>query len=383
MGRAGDDELLRIGIIAPPWVAVPPPNYGGTELVIDQLARGLTAAGHAVELFTTGDSTCPVPRSWLCRDALGTNADPIAEFAHVQRAYEVLTDVDLVHDHTLTGPVWASTWRPDLPVVNTNHGPFTPEMITHFSSFAERVSIIAISDAQRRSALGVPIASVIHHGVDVADFPFGDGAGGYLVFLGRMNPEKGVHRAIAVARAAGKPLIIAAKMWEPAELRYFADAVEPFLSHDIVYVGQVAGQRKLDLLAGATALVNPIRWPEPFGLVMIEALACGTPVLTFAEGSAPEIVEHGRTGFICTDEADMAQRVAEVDDLDRRACRASVAERFSRGHFIDRHVALYRRVLNGHRAMRPVTTVDAVSASDSRDPNLFDTGGRVDQARWN
>ena len=198
-----------------------------------------------------------------------------------------------------------------------------------------------------------------------------------------MNPEKGVHRAIAVARAAGKPLIIAAKMWEPAELRYFADAVEPFLSHDIVYVGQVAGQRKLDLLAGATALVNPIRWPEPFGLVMIEALACGTPVLTFAEGSAPEIVEHGRTGFICTDEADMAQRVAEVADLDRRACRASVAERFSRGHFIDRHVALYRRVLNGHRAMRPVTTVDAVSASDSRDPNLFDTGGRVDQARWN
>jgi glycosyltransferase involved in cell wall biosynthesis len=349
MERAGHDGFLRIGIIAPPWVAVPPPTYGGTELVIDQLARGLTEAGHSVELFTTGDSTCPVKRSWLYPNALGTNADTTAEYAHVQRAYEVLTDVDVVHDHTLTGPVWASSWRPDLPVVNTNHGPFTPEMITHFSSYDERVSIVAISDAQRRSAPGVRIASVIHHGIDVADFPMGDGAGGYLVFLGRMNPDKGVHRAIAVARAAGAPLIIAAKMWEPAERRYFAEEVEPLLGDDIVYIGQVAGQRKLELLAGATALVNPIRWPEPFGLVMIEALACGTPVLTFAEGSAPEIIEHGRTGFICTDEADMAGRVAEVAELDRRACRASVAQRFSTSRFIARHVALYERVLNGRR----------------------------------
>src|SRR5688572_25202099 len=122
---------LRIGIIAPPWVPVPPSVYGGTELVVDQLARGLVRAGHSVELFATGDSTCPIRSSWLYATALGTNADPGAELAHVQRAYEVLSDVDVVHDHTLTGPVWATSWRPDLPVVTTNHGPFTAEMTAH------------------------------------------------------------------------------------------------------------------------------------------------------------------------------------------------------------------------------------------------------------
>ncbi|MFN0028998.1 MAG: glycosyltransferase family 4 protein [Acidimicrobiales bacterium] len=345
MGRTEDNAALRIGIIAPPWVAVPPPQYGGTELVIDQLARGLTAAGHAVELFATGDATCPVPKSWLYPRALGTNADPAVEFAHVRRAYEVLTDVDLVHDHTLTGPVFATSWRPELPVVTTNHGPFTPEMAAHFAMFAEQVPIIAISEAQRRSAPGIRIAAMIHHGIDVQEFPLGDGAGGYLLFLGRMNPQKGVHRAIDVAEAARIPLIIAAKMWEPEERRYFADQVEPRLSNDVVFIGQASCQRKLDLLAGAMALVNPIRWPEPFGLVMIEALACGTPVLAFAEGSAPEIVEHGRTGFLCIDEADMAQHVARVANLDRRACRASVAERFSTALFIERHLAFYRSVL--------------------------------------
>ncbi len=337
---------MRIGIIAPPWVAVPPPLYGGTEFVVDQLARGLAEAGHAVELFTTGDSTCAVPRSWLYPNALGTNADPTAEFAHVKRAYEVLSHVDLVHDHTLTGPAWAGSWRPDLPVVTTNHGPFTPEMVAHFRAIAERVSIIAISEAQRRSAPDVRVAAVIHHGVDVDDFPLGDGAGGYLLFLGRMNPEKGVHRAITVARAAGMPLIIGAKMWEPEERHYFAEQIEPQLGRDIIYIGLVGGPRKLDLLAGAIALVNPIRWPEPFGLVMIEAMACGTPVLTFAEGSAPEIVEHGCTGFLCTDEADMACRVADVARLDRRACRASVARRFSAARCLKRHLTLYRRVLD-------------------------------------
>lgn len=319
--------------------------YGGTELVIDQLARGLSALGHSVELFTTGDSNCQVSKSWLYPRALGTNADPAAEFAHVRRAYEVLTDVDLIHDHTLTGPVFATTWRPDLPVVTTNHGPFTPEMAAHFATFAEQVPIIAISEAQRRSSPGIRVAAMIHHGLDVDEFPLGDGAGGHLLFLGRMNPQKGAHRAIAVAEAAGKPLIIAAKMWEPEEHRYFAEQVEPHLSDDIVYIGQAGGQRKLDLLAGAMALLNPIRWPEPFGLVMIEALACGTPVLAFAEGSAPEIVEHGRTGFLCTDETDMAQHVARVADLDRLACRASVAERFSTALFLERHLSFYRSVL--------------------------------------
>ena len=345
MSRLSDDRSLRIGIIAPPWVQVPPSQYGGTELVLDRLARGLTAEGHAVDLFTTGESTCPVPRSWLYPAALGTTGDPAAEFAHVQRAYTLVAGVDIVHDHTLTGPAWARSWRPELPVVTTNHGPFNPWSIAHFKSFADDVPVIAISDAQRRSVLGVPIATTIHHGVEVENFHLGDGGGGYLLFLGRMSAEKGVHRAITVAQAAGKPLIIAAKMWEEDEIRYFAEQVEPRLCEDIVYVGQAGEQRKAELLAGAIALVNPIRWPEPFGLVMIEALASGTPVLAFAEGAAPEIVEHGRTGFLCRDEADMARRVDEVPGLSRLACRAAAAERFSARVFVERHIDFYRKVL--------------------------------------
>ena len=341
---------LRIGLIAPPWVAVPPKVYGGTELVIDTLARGLQAAGHRVSLFATGDSSCPVSRHWLYPDALGTSADPDLELAHVERAYEVLSDVDLVHDHSLTGPRWASTWRPGLPVVTTNHGPFTPEMRAHFASFADRVAIVAVSQAQRSDAPEIPIAAVIHHGIDVDDFPVGRGDGDYLLFVGRMSADKGVHRAINVARAAGKRVLIAAKMWEPSEKCYFEAQVRPLLGADAVYLGEVGGQDKFDLLAGAEALLNPIQWHEPFGLVMIEALACGTPVIAFPEGAAPEIVEHDRTGFLCTDDADMTARIAEIPSLDRAACRASVAARFSVSRFVDDHLALYRKVL-GARAL--------------------------------
>jgi glycosyltransferase involved in cell wall biosynthesis len=344
---APDVTRLRIGIIAPPWVAVPPPVYGGTEAVIDQLARGLVRAGHRVRLFTTGDSTCPVARSWLYAGALGTNASSDAELPHVARAYQELADVDIVHDHTLTGPVWASDLRLGMPIVTTNHGPFHPQAIKHFGDLASEVAVVAISYHQRRTAPSVPVAAVIHHGVDPARFPMGRGDGGYLLFLGRMSPDKGVHRAIAIARAAGKRLLIAAKMWEPAERAYFAEQVEPLLGEDIVYLGEVGGARKLDLLARAEALLNPIRWPEPFGMVMIEAMACGTPVLAFGEGAAPEIVEHGRSGFLCADEVDMVARVAQVGSLDRAACRDRVVRSFSAERFVNNHVALYRRVLAG------------------------------------
>jgi glycosyltransferase involved in cell wall biosynthesis len=345
----GKGAGLRVGLIAPPWVPVPPPVYGGTELVIDQLARGLTAAGCKVELFTTGDSSCPVERRWLYPTALGTVADPSAELPHVERAYRELAAMDLIHDHTLTGPASPELAPPGVPVITTAHGPFTPELRSLYAAAAERVSVVAISHAQRFSAPEIPVAAVIHHGVDLSAFPLGTGRGGYVVFLARMSPDKGAHRAITVARAAGRKILLAAKTWEPAEHRYYAECVEPLLGPDAVYIGEVGGRDKLDLLAGAEALLNPIRWPEPFGLAMIEALACGTPVLSFAEGAAPEIVEHGRTGFLCTDEEDMAVMLTRVAGLSRSACRASVRARFSTERMVRDHLALYGR-LSGHQA---------------------------------
>jgi glycosyltransferase involved in cell wall biosynthesis len=347
----GGGRRLRIGLIAPPWVPVPPQVYGGTELVVDQLARGLVQVGCDVVLFTTGDSTCPVQRRWLYPRALGTVADPSAEVAHVERAYQELAGVDLIHDHTLSGTS-ADLPRLGPPVVITVHGPFTSELRDRYAAAARRASVVAISNAQRRSAPEIPVAAVIHHGIDPAGFPLGTGEGGYVLFLGRMHPDKGAHVAIAVARAAGRRILLAAKMWEPVERRYFAECVEPLLGPDAAYVGEVGGQCKLDLLAGAEALVNPIRWPEPFGLVMIEALACGTPVLSFPEGAAPEIIEHGRTGFLSTDEDDMAARVLLVRDLDRGACRASVEARFSTERMVEDHLVLYRRLLERRLTLR-------------------------------
>ncbi len=338
---------LRIGMIAPPWVSVPPRDYGGTELVVDLLARGLVRAGHDVTLFTTGDSTCPVPRRSLYPTALGTVADPHAELAHVMRAYDELRDVDVIHDHTLTGALWADRPAGGPPIVATAHGELIDEVRPQYAAVADRVHIIAISDAQRRGAPEVKVAAVIHHGIDVAGCPIGRGDGGYVLFLGRMNADKGAHRAILAARAAGRRIVLAAKMWEPEEHRYFAEEVEPLLGPDATYVGNVGGAAKLELLGGAEALLNPIRWREPFGLVMIEALACGTPVLAFAEGSAPEIVEHGRNGYLCHDVPHMATQLELVGSLDRAACRASAETRFCTERMVADHVALYRRVVAG------------------------------------
>lgn len=349
---------MRIGIVAPPWLPVPPPRYGGTEAIVDQLARGLHAAGHEVLLWTTGDSTCPVPRGCVLERAeterMGFDA---IELHHLVRGYEALVGwgAEVVHDHTLIGPVYACRF-PDLPVVTTNHGPFDEHLADLYRAVGDDVPVIAISHDQAARAPGVPIAAVIHHGIDLDRFPVGDGGGDergpYFVFLGRMAPEKGARRAALAARRAGVRLIIAAKMRERWEHEFYEQQVRPLLDDDITFVGEVGGQDKLRLLQGATALVNPIRWPEPFGLVMIEALACGTPVLAFPEGSAPELVDHGVTGFLCQDLDDLVARLADAHRLDRADCRAAAVRRFSTARMVDDHLALYQRVLARRRGRR-------------------------------
>ena len=320
--------------------------YGGTEAVVDRLARGLAAEGHEVLLCATGDSTCPVPTRWIYPEGQGIQAGLSVERRHLEHAYEVADEFDLVHDHTVLGPNFASSVT-RTPVVTTNHGPFDREMRAIFGKVAQqRTPIIAISRSQARSAADIPIAAVIHHGIDVEQFPFAVTAGDYSLFLGRMSPVKGVDRAARAAHAAGERLVIAAKMREPAEIRYFEQCVEPLLDDRVVFVGEVGGAEKLQLLANARALINPISWPEPFGLVMIEALACGTPVLTFPCGAAPEIVQHGLTGFLCADEEQIAERLADVDALERAACRRSAVDHFSTRRMVSEHLDLYRMLLD-------------------------------------
>jgi glycosyltransferase involved in cell wall biosynthesis len=340
---------MRIAVISPPWAPVPPLLYGGIELIVDRLAVGFQDAGHDVLLFATGDSTCKVPTQFILPAAEGMRIGmAVPEQRHVMHAYEAVSawGADVVHDHSIIGPFHAADRYPELPVATTIHGPFNDELTDLYSRLNQSgTPIIAISHAQAASAPGIKCERVIHHGIEAGDFPVGHGAGGYCLFLGRMSPDKGPHRAIAAAKEAGVPLLMAAKMREAWERTYFEDFVEPHLTDDIRYLGEVPHEEKLSLLAGATALLNPIRWNEPFGLVMIEALACGTPVLAFAEGAAPEIVQDGVTGFLCADEHAMAESIGRAASLDRAACRATVETYFSTKRMVEEHVELFETMI--------------------------------------
>jgi glycosyltransferase involved in cell wall biosynthesis len=345
---------LRIGLIAPPWVDVPPTGYGGTEVVVDNLARGLRRRGHEVVLFTVGTSTSPVERRWLFERPVSPMGLDTAEAAHVLAAYERLTDVDLIHDHTNIGALVAASTRPstDIPVVTTNHGLFSPEIRRILAVSARGAAVVAISRAQARDARPVPVAAVIHHGIDLDVYRPGPGDGGYLLFIGRMSPEKGVDAAVRIARRAGRRLVVVAKMRDPDEREYYARHVRPLLGPDDEEPREEPLSRRLDLLRHATALLNPIGWAEPFGLVMAESLASGTPVVALPRGAAPEIVDDGVTGFLVDDEEAAARAVARVGELDRAACRQAAVQRFSLERMAADHEALYRRVLDARAAER-------------------------------
>jgi glycosyltransferase involved in cell wall biosynthesis len=335
---------MRIALVAPPWAPVPPELYGGIEAAVDSLAQGFQAAGHEVLLFATGDSTSPVPRKWLLPKAEGSRMGfAVVEIRHVMAAYDAVQDFDIVHDHTIMGPFYSERF-PDLKVVTTNHGPFNEELADIYRRVADRVPLIAISEAQRKPAPEIPVARVIHHGIDPNRYPVGPG-GDYCVFLGRIAPDKGPQLAVRAARKAGLPLVLAGKMREPWEELFFEKELAPLLGDDARYLGEVSVEEKLRLLGGARATLFPIQWNEPFGLVMLESMACGTPVIAFNQGAAPEVVDHGRTGFLCEDEAGMADAISGATTLDRADCRAAVEGYFSAERMIREHVELFESLI--------------------------------------
>ncbi|MBV9952608.1 MAG: glycosyltransferase, partial [Acidimicrobiia bacterium] len=340
---------MRVAVVAPPWLPVPPTHYGGTEVVIDALCRGLCDLGDEVLLCASGDSECPVELACCAPAAAGTAAmDEEVEQRHVTAAYSAIRhwQPDIVHDHTVSGPL-AALGLGKAPIVATNHGPFDGDPADRYASIARTASVVALSHDHAGRAGAVPIAAVIPHGLDLGAIPVGDGRGGYALFLGRMCPDKGVATAIEVARRAGVPLKIAAKMREPAEQEFFRDVIRPRLGDDVEYLGEAGYLDKLALLRSAVALVNPISWPEPFGLVMVEALACGTPVVATPCGSVPELVDDGVTGFIAGDVDGLAEGLASSVRLDRLSCRRAAEQRFSHQRMAARHHSVYERILHG------------------------------------
>lgn len=332
---------MRIAVIAPPSVPVPPRFYGGTEVVVDMLCRGYAAAGHEVVLYASGDSTCPVEvRATFPTargDAIG-HTEP--ELRHVLTAYDDAPEFDIVHDHTLLGPIYAGR-LPSTTVVNTIHLALERDVLTIYEHMPDNVHLVAISEAQRRPVPHLPITTVVYHGIEATDFPVGPGDGDFCLFLGRMTADKGVLWAISAARKAGVPLLLAGKMRSPDEIAFFEEKVAPLLSDDVRYLGEIPHAEKVDLLGRARALLFPTLWNEPFGMVTLEAFACGTPVISTLHGAVPEVVEDGVTGFLCPDEPTFAEAISRIDAIDRRACRAAVEGYFSADRMVTNYLSLF------------------------------------------
>ena len=286
----GTAPRLRIALLAPPWVPVPPPTYGGIEQVVAALGAGLVERGHEVVLVAAAGSDLPGAEvvSPLA-DLPGVIGEPAADWRHALAGVDAVADVDVVIDHS--GPLGALlTSRLEVPGLHVTHGPLQAVSVEIYEGIARhfpRLRLVAISEAQRASAPWLPFAGVRHNGLDLDPVPFRARPDGHLAFLGRMSPEKGPADAIRIAKAAGVPLLIGAKCREAAEHEYFARHVEPELGPGVVWLGELDAPEKYALLAGARALLFPIAWEEPFGMVMIEAMACGTPVLATAGARFP------------------------------------------------------------------------------------------------
>ena len=357
------EPALRIAMLAPPWIPVPAPGYGGIEAVVEALTAELVRRGHEVTLFAAPGSTSTAAVQTLLA---GPHPDEIGaaqyEADHVARAFDAIEATgaagrpyDVVHDHCgFTALAMAN--RIAVPLVHTIHGAFTPGIRAFYDEHAAKAEIVAISRSQRQEAPpGLRAIRVIPNPLALDGWTFSEAKGRHLVWLGRMTEYKGPHRAIDVAVAAGRPVVLAGPV-QPGQEAFFAEHVEPRLQlPGVSYIGEVHGKAKERLLAGAAALLMPVRWSEPFGMVMIEALAAGTPVIAFAEGAAPEIVIDGVNGYLVADEREMAGAIAALPAIDPRRCRAGVASRYGVAAIADRYLEAYRHAAS--REAPPLTTV--------------------------
>jgi glycosyltransferase involved in cell wall biosynthesis len=344
---------LRIAMVAPPWFNVPPEAYGGIEQVVADLTHTLVAWGHEVTLFGAGsdDTTATFVRIYK-KPPSHRLGEPGPEVIHAAAVARWLADmdVDVVHDHTLAGPLTAAGRQ--APTVATMHGPMNGELADYYRELSESVSLVAISEAQRASAPDLNWVATVYNGIDVATYPYQEAKEDWVLFVGRFNEDKGPHVAIDAARAAGRRIVVAGKLIEPAEEEFFELEIRPRLGPDATYVGEIDAAQKRELYAKASCLLFPVTWPEPFGLVMIEAMACGTPVVALDSGSVPEVVVDGTTGVICTLPEELPAAIEKAQRLRASDCRAHVASAFDLAKMAEGYEHVYRQLIRGGSAAR-------------------------------
>ncbi|MCC3763506.1 glycosyltransferase family 4 protein [Glycomyces sp. TRM65418] len=381
---------LRIAMVVPPYFEIPPRAYGGVESVVADLTDSLIARGHEVTLIGAGTTTgtgaelvpvwpLPIP------ERLG---EPMPEILHAALTRKAVAELaagpglDIVHEHTCAGPLNASSYAAlGLPTVVTMHGPVEEDLLRFYQAVGSDIDLVAISERQRELAPDLRWAGMVHNAVRTDTFPFRADHDGYALFLGRFHPDKAPHLALEAAHAAGMPLILAGKCAEPIEKDYFEREVEPRLTDADQVYGVADAVAKRRLLANARCLLMPVRWEEPFGMVMIESMACGTPVVALRGGAVPEIVVDGVTGFVCEDPAELPGAIARLDEIDPEACRARVVEHFDVARLGEGYEAVYRDALRAKAIADPLDRLrreygDLDAGLDRR----FDEGRRLMRA---
>lgn len=364
-------DRFRIAMVVPPYFDVPPKAYGGVEAVVADLVDSLVARGHEVTLLGAGEPGTKATFLPLWdRTVPERLGEPFPEVVHalrVRRAIERLADtasVDLVHDHTFAGPLNAPAYEGlGLPTVVTVHGPVQDDCYRYYREMGDEVALVAISDRQRELAPDLNWAGRVYNALHVEEWPFRAEKKDYALFLGRYNDCKAPHLAVQAAHEAGIPLVLAGKCSEPAELSYFEEQVRPLLTDNDHVFGMADATAKRRLLAEASCLLFPVRWEEPFGMVMIEAMVCGTPVVALRGGAVPEVVVDGVTGRICDDPAELPAAIAEVRGYDPAACRAHVEQNFG-AHTLGRgYEQVYRNLLRQRRSQLVGSTAMTFAAS--------------------
>ena len=342
------EEPLKIAMVAPPFYEIPPSGYGGIEAVVALLADGLVDRGHDVTLIAAGQQgtrarlvqTFDEPQ-W---PRLGT---PEPELLHAARVSGLLDELqpDVVHDHSAAGPAFVRDRR--APLVITSHGPATGDWGDYLQAAGAGMYLVAISQAQVDLTPELPWRRVVHNALDVREIPFRAEKEDHLVWMARFSPDKAAHLAIDVARKAGRRLLLAGKLSEPDEHEYFRAEVEPHLGPDVEFLEELAGDDKYDVLGRAAGFLFPLQWEEPFGMVLIEAMACGTPVLSLRRGAVPEVVVDGVTGYVRENADELVDAIDQLPDIDPQACRDHVERNFSVGRMVDGYEEAYRDCITG------------------------------------
>jgi len=340
---------MRIAQVAPLSESVPPKLYGGTERVVSILTDQLVDLGHDVTLFASGDSSTVARLAPMWPEALrlqGTCKDHLApHLLMLEKVIARTNEFDVIHFHIAQLHFPVMRRLPDVAHVTTLHGRLDMEELRPLYQEYADIPVVSISDAQRLPLPRAGWVATVHHGLPPRLFTFHPTPGKYLAFLGRISPEKGVDRAIAIATACGERLRIAAKV-DAADRDYFNREIRPLLDNPLVeFIGEIADREKNDFLGQAKALLFPIDWPEPFGLVMIEAMACGLPVVAFPGGSVQEIIDDGLSGFIVNTIEEAVRAVRRIDTIDRRRCRETFERRFAARRMASQYVDIYRQLI--------------------------------------